>query len=397
MTNHIPSLLNCNKITLKNTINEFNLYCKKIKEDNIKFLILYNKHNDSNIDKTVFRNMKFIKIKKDSYKLISYNFNNIIDCENLNELNKENIVEGFEGTTINVFYQNNKWHYTTNKTIDINKSQFSSIKTHGEQFSETINKSELQKYLNIKLNYTFILIHYQNKYYIDYTSRFGNEYKKLLFLWCKDEKMNVVKDTNFESQLKLFPNIFKQTKIIDPIFNDKIESFMNIKYNENKEIIIKRVLNEKIIILKKKVPNCNSEIERQLFSFQHNKLGEYLLFRFNNIKHDKINLISLYKNIFNYITELLYEIYYTKIYKFDDNILMITISKIQKITEKNMKPYPTKNFIYNYLHYHLKEGILFKIISYACSKKCFLEYKKIFKFNSYWNYINDFIDLYLNN
>ena len=84
MTNHIPSLLNCNKITLKNTINEFNLYCKKIKEDNIKFLILYNKHNDSNIDKTVFRNMKFIKIKKDSYKLISYNFNNIIDCENLN-------------------------------------------------------------------------------------------------------------------------------------------------------------------------------------------------------------------------------------------------------------------------------------------------------------------------
>lgn len=213
MSNFISSLLYCNKDTINNTIQKYQLFSKKIKYENIKFLIIYNKYNNNDITKFIFLNMNFIKLKSNYYKLISYNFNNIIDIDNINQLNNEKIYEYFEGTTINIFYNDtkNKWIYSTNRCLDMTLSLFASNKSHYEMFINTIyDKSLLEKYLNIKYNYTFILIHHENKYYIDYSNRFEKNYKKLLFLYCKDDKMNIITDDNFENHLLLFQNIIKQ-------------------------------------------------------------------------------------------------------------------------------------------------------------------------------------------
>ena len=399
MSNFLESLLFTNKQTLKNTIEKYSLYSKKIIVNESKFIILYNKHKDNDKERNVFRNLKFIKCHAGNYKLISYNFNNIVDVDKLNELN-DDVYEGFEGTTINIFYLYSKWYYTTNKCIDVNQSKFSSDKTHGDMLFETIHKQTLEKFLDLRYNYTFILVHHQNKYYIDYTNRFGKNYKKLLFLWCKDSKMNIVKDMSFENNILLFPNMMMQSHIKNPKFNDYIESFINVSFNENnKEITIKRVMNNEIKLLKEKIPNCNSEVERQIFSYQHNKLTYYLLFRFHSTTYEDINLIKLFQTMFVFVSELTFTVYYSIKNKYDindeDNPLLKSIYKIKSITEKNKKPYPTKKFIYDYYHFHIKEGILYRIMNYACSKKCFLKYKTTFNFEEYRQSIINFTKLYL--
>lgn len=158
MSNFIQSLLLTNKKTILNTIKKYNLFCKKVKYENQKFKIIYNNFNNSEIPRLIFRNLKFLNLKNNSYKLITYNFNNMIDCDNLNELDEEFIYEYFEGTTIKVLYVPtiNKWLYTTNKCLDLKESLFSSTMNHDEQFNETIDKSKLQKYLNPKYNYAHL-------------------------------------------------------------------------------------------------------------------------------------------------------------------------------------------------------------------------------------------------
>ncbi len=385
MSNFINSLLYCNKETLNNTIEKYQLYSKKIKYNNQTFKIIYNKYNNNDKSKLIFRNMKFIKLNNNNYKMISYNFNNIIDCENLNELDENNIYEYFEGTTINIFYVQslNKWFASTNRCLNLKDSQFSSNKNHDEQFNETIDKEKLLKYLNPKYNYTFILIHHDNKYYIDYTNKFGKDYKKLLFLYCKDDKMNIITDYNFLLNLILFPNIIIQKKIYDPKFNDNVQAFINIDYNDdNKEITIKRVLNEKYKNLMNIKPNCNTEIERQINAFQHNKLNDYLI----HLNKDQIynkNIFKLIKNIFALITDFIYEIFYEKINNHD--ILTKTINKINSI---NKYPEPSKKFIYDYFHYHCTENIILKLIINICSNECYKDFKYIFDFDYYKNIIN---------
>ncbi len=138
---------------------------------------------------------------------------------------------GYEGTMINVYYHAGKWYFSTATcpTIDCSR-YFHPTKTHGEMFNEYLakifpdcsdlngcstvseagmevdmdvdmemeqtptNTRNVQSEFSIALrnrfvehldkskSYMFVLIHYENKHLIDYSSHFGNEYKELLHI-----------------------------------------------------------------------------------------------------------------------------------------------------------------------------------------------------------------------
>jgi len=110
-----------------------------------------------------------------------------------------------DGTLITVYYHNDKWHFGSSCCPDINNSKFSNPnKSHGHMFYETLyeiyknnvdmfdpNISNILKDLftaNLSklYSYEFVLIHYENKHIIDYTTTLGENYKYLFHINTKN-------------------------------------------------------------------------------------------------------------------------------------------------------------------------------------------------------------------
>jgi hypothetical protein len=147
--------------------------------------------------------------------------------------------------------------------------------------------------LDKNLTYHFVLIHHENKNIINYEKKFGENYKKLCFIFAREKGTN--KEINSEDINCLFltDNIFLPKKI------ESIENFDETNNNDltsepqDEGIIIK--INNKVL----KLQNIQYQfykaigIEKNLYKgfihlYQNNKLGKYFKNNENTLKYSKI-------------------------------------------------------------------------------------------------------------
>ena len=61
-----------------------------------------------------------------------------------------------------------------------------------------VSREELMQNLDKNIVYTFGIIHYENKKYIDYTNEFGENYKKIILLDTKEKYTGINVDITLD-------------------------------------------------------------------------------------------------------------------------------------------------------------------------------------------------------
>ena len=209
---------------------------KQYDDDNL--LLVYNKFEDINMSE-LKRECRSLVLDKSTLKIKAYS------CETpLLNLDKEKtldpltiINECYEGTLLSLFYHNDKWYVSTRRCLNSDVSVFnidpSNVsKSHYQMFEEVLAKSgfinfdTFSRNLDITKSYYFVLIHYENKHIIDYTSELGPEYTYLSLVSIRD--VNMVELNLNESELPFINKyIFLPKKL------DSIDDFI-IMNHENK-------------------------------------------------------------------------------------------------------------------------------------------------------------------
>jgi hypothetical protein len=230
------------------------IYIKKINEN---LLLLHNtvkniKKKKSNIINECRSIIIDISLPKP--KIISYTHDNIEYLKQYQYVYLENdqYEESYEGTLISVYNYDNKWYFSTSRCSDINKSYFyNKENTFGKLFDECLNeyykdvvdvRVEFTKELNPENCYYFVVIHHENKYIIDYTNKFGENYKKLIHVFTRNQETQEIVNNDLNLEF-----------ILTPIKYDTYEDALKILLVDDKEgIIVKRKDDEtnKIKLLK---------------------------------------------------------------------------------------------------------------------------------------------------
>ena len=154
---------------------------------------IQNRLNDESIAKTYFNNT----IIDSNFKLLMYGGPKVYDS-NRDDLNLEDLInrvglnhetkyyESYEGTSINVFYSEEygRWFYTTKKKFNMYESKFGSTVSHGSMLDEIVKPSELEKHLDTKLSYHFVLVHEKNSHLLTNSN-------KLVLVGCRQANNSV--------------------------------------------------------------------------------------------------------------------------------------------------------------------------------------------------------------
>lgn len=148
---------------------------------------------------------------EEKYKIVAYT-HPVIDYNNLGKLidfKDQKFIECCEGTLISVYHCNDVWNYSTRKCLDARDSYWAyngkhSTVSHFDMFVESLGSSvgDFESKLDKSKSYYFVLVHNQNKTFVDYSEKFGPEYKKVFLLFVRDEQLNMT--DQFDEGLKQY-------------------------------------------------------------------------------------------------------------------------------------------------------------------------------------------------
>jgi len=151
------------------------------------------------------------KIDESKYKIIAYT-HPIVDYNNLGKLvdfKDQKFVECFEGTLISVYYCSGTWNYSTRKCLDSKDSYWAyngkrSSLSHYDMFLESLNSSleDFESKLDKNKSYYFVVVNHNNKTFVDYSNKFGENYKKVFLLFVRDSQMNITNE--YDDSLKQY-------------------------------------------------------------------------------------------------------------------------------------------------------------------------------------------------
>ena len=370
-----------------------NISSKEYKDDNL-CLFYHNFEKPSNTE--LERECRSLIIDTNTNKVISYSCDTPLinnDAQEFLAFSKEEkvIFKCYEGSLISLFNHNNKWYVSTRKHIN-NNNLSTSERQHFTLFDEALNKfgytfEQLTEKLNNSLCYHFVLIHHKNKYVIDYTNEFGENYIKLCLISVKNkETQNEVDIHNVNNDFNSFlsKDIFISQKYdsmdecgdLTNINSDQLSEGIVVKvYNSNtyKYTLLKfQTLNYQ---LKKYMGNDDNNFKMFLFLFQHNKLHQYLsenmdLQKVVNPTNNKesYDVVGVLNSVFKVLTfelfELFKSLYDLKDGKQQNNMLYKYLPKEYKYFMFNIKGlyykkkanknsnksyYLQMNDVYNYL------------------------------------------------
>jgi hypothetical protein len=254
-----------------------------INNDNLDSKPLYN-HGSLFIDKTTTPITPIVM----HFEPIIYNDDCIKILRNLSsdEWNKQIIIQPcYEGTTILVFFHNNKWYVTTRRCLDSNESMWIKNKSYRQMFEESINFSLDD--LNKDYCYYFVLIHYSNKNLVSYKD-YDKLYKEVI------HTMTMEKYTFKEVEYKI-NNLVKTQEIVkynslDHLLNRLDEISINDKKNHNvstEGFIVKYYTSENTFIIMKLQthlyqelaqlkPNNSNIYQSYLELYQKDQLRDFL-------------------------------------------------------------------------------------------------------------------------
>jgi hypothetical protein len=278
---------------LRKALMNKNILSKDYPDENM--LLLYNKFENKN--KSELENeCRSVILNRSTFEIICYTCNTpIYNIQAINYMLANNNIEKeiykcYEGTLLSLFFYNNKWYISTRRCLDSKDSLWNN-KSHYKMFVEILEEDNIEfnnftDILNKDYSYYFILIHHENKNIVDYTSVFGENYKKLClaFVRNKDTQEEIILDSiNFISK-----NIFLPERV------ENIESFDE----ENKSYKLDEKPNSEGLVIKIKKNNKYKLLKLQNFNYQfHAAMG--------NKKNIFLGFIYLYQNnkLLNYLNE----------------------------------------------------------------------------------------------
>lgn len=249
------------------------------KQINDNLVLVYNSFIANNVlDKKLFNECRSIVLDINpsaSNRIISYTHDNIIYFKINEYINPEaNDVykESFEGTLVSVFNHDGKWFFATSRCPDIDKSYFyNKTKTFGSLFDDCLKSDFLQSnieldnsireqlvsYLDTNNCYYFVIIHHENKHIIDYSDRFGLEYKKLIHVFTRKQSTQELIDVKipFIEQPKKFDNYEAGINFINDT-NVKSEGLIVEKFDQtSKKTFLIKIMPDPYWIEKAQTPN----------------------------------------------------------------------------------------------------------------------------------------------
>ena len=416
--------------------HKYNLFVKKY-EDNEKILMIHNNQNNFNSN-DIYKECRSIIIDTldNKPKIVSYSHDNVLYSiiEEIKIEDNDIIEESFEGTMVNVFNFNDKWYFSSTKCPSIDKSYFfSDKKSHGEMLDEILKqyypntdnvREEFVKNLNKDKCYYFIILHHENKYIVDYSNIYGNDYKKLVHIITRDKNTQIEEYDTLNLDYLIKPNKFNNlSEAKEWLNNDNDKEGLIIKRinKENNKNILIKIPSEQYTLIRIEKPNFSNIWVGCIEIFQRNNVlynpDNYLQKYYPEKIKSNIDITGVLHFIFKNLSYELYNIYiffteYNKengtyekqnkeIYNklFDDhklNTLNKQIQKLQYYQYKYLKKSYRMNDILNHLRNHTCPQDIYNMIkehkvlvNSEYFSNIFKNFDNLYKFNKY-------VDLYLN-
>ena len=420
--------------------HKYNLFVKKYNEDE-NLLLIHNNQKTSK-ENEIYNECRSIII--DTYdiskpKIVSYSHDNVLYSTIEEYVKEENdiIEESYEGSMVNVFNYNDKWYFSSTKCPSINNSYFFNDKiSHGEMLDEILKqyypntenvRDEFVKNLDKNKCYFFIILHYENKYIVDYSNIYGDNYKKLVHIITRDKETQIEEYDTLEIDFLIKPKKF------DNLIEAKewLHINNNICYKEGLIIKRKNPENNKNILIK--IPSEQyTSIRIEKPNYSNIKIGCIEIFQRNNSLYNPDNYLQKYypdkiqsnldiTGILHFIFKnLSYELYNIYIYFTDYNV---TNGKYEKknieVFNKLFSNHQLKTFnnqilklqYYQYKYFkksYRQIDILNHLRNHTCPKDIYNmikehkllavheNFSEIFKTFENLEKINKYINIYLN-
>jgi hypothetical protein len=177
-----------------------NIYYKDDPESN-RLQVYLTYLEDTNHLTELERQCRSLVLDRTTLQVISYSMDELYsEDESLSSRLKDcshKIYECVEGTLLSVYYFNDKWNISTRRCLDASKSLWLSEKSHYDLMLECV-QSNFFELLDKTKNYYFVLQHYENKGVVDYSKRFGEQYKRLVLLCVRDRDSHSEVNINLE-------------------------------------------------------------------------------------------------------------------------------------------------------------------------------------------------------
>ena len=364
--------------------------------DEEELILFYNKYDDSNMTE-IKRECRSLVLDK-AFKIKSYSCETPLTNFSSDKLNdKYQITQCYEGTLLSLFMHNDKWFVSTRRCLDSNKSvltQNTSQKSHYELFIQTLKQSgynsldDFTSKLDGVKSYYFVLIHYDNKHTIDYTSEFGDNYMYLSLVSIRDEDMNELDIYDMELSF-IDKNIFLPKKyqsledfsmINDVNYNEKPkhEGFIIKIYNKNKYTLYK--LQTECYKFNQVLGNDMNIYKGFIYLYQNNKLQNY----FDTMQSNLIKICNPLKTTESFYTtgiiDSVFKVCTSELFELFKMICSLKTGKNQ-----NKELYDKLSKEYKDMIYHIR-GIYYKNKGLMIDKKAG-DRKYYLTINDIYNYL----------
>lgn len=298
------------------------------KEDsNSDLVVLFNDYNDLYQSK-VNQYLRSVVISRNSKRFVSYScatpYENLdgLDYMFRNNTEEPEITECYEGTFMSLFNYEDKWYLSTRKCLDARESKYKET-SYYDMFCEVLSldgytfDSFCDK-LDKNYGYYFILLDSRNVNIVDYSYLFGENYKKLMFMYNRDEEQKVVNKFDLLSE-----NIIPCKKIDHISYLDNYNKVNKWNLPAKSEGIVLRYKDESLIKLQsldykfaKSVGPDENILYGLLKMYQLDKLTEYIETNKNNEKivnpnnsNETFHTVGIINSVFRTLTTELYNLY----------------------------------------------------------------------------------------
>jgi len=284
--------------------HKYNLFVKKYNEDE-NLLLIHNNQKTSK-ENEIYNECRSIII--DTYdipKIVSYSHDNVLysTIEEYVEQENDIIEESYEGSMVNVFNYNDKWYFSSTKCPSINNSYFFNDKiSHGEMLDEILKqyypdiesvnvRDEFVKNLDKNKCYFFIILHHDNKYIVDYSNIYGDNYKKIVHIITRDKETQIEEYDTLKIDNLIKPKKFDNLVEAKEWLNNNNNN--NICYKEGLIIKRKNLENNKNILIK--IPsNQYTSIRIEKPNYSNIRIGCIEIFQRNNSSYNPDNYLQKY-------------------------------------------------------------------------------------------------------
>lgn len=226
------------------------------------------------------------------------------------------VEECYEGTTLLVYFYNNKWYISTRRCLDAGESAWIKNKSYREMFEEAITGKFTLNDLSKDNVYYFILLHYKNKNIVNYTY-LGDEYMQVVHTlttkkFTLEEVDYVINDKIMRSNKRNYENLDALLKALCDIDDDNrekrritTEGFTLRAYKgelHKSPFKLLKVQTDIYQTLMKLKPNNSNTCQSHLELYQKNKLKDYLIYF---TKHYNPTINRIHTSMKNLSSELL--------------------------------------------------------------------------------------------